>query len=149
MKEDVTHFIKLNSWIFRNNQIYLDKALKKYELSSGSFPYLLNLNKREGISQNQIAYDLGHDKAMSARTIAKLIELEYIYKKEDEMDSRAYKLYLTDKAKKIIPDIKIETLKLINLITKGLTEEEKNITINSLSKIFNNISNLRKCKENK
>jgi len=149
LKEDITHFIKLNSWIFRNNQIYMDKVLKKHELSSGSFPYLLNLNKREGISQNQIACEIGHDKAMSARTIAKLIELEYIYKKEDEMDSRAYKLYLTDKAKKIIPDIQTEILELINLITQGLTEEEKNITISSLSKIFNNISNLRGCKEKK
>lgn len=149
MKEDITHFIKLNTWIFRNNQIYLDRVLKKYELTNGSFPYLLNLNKKEGVSQNQIAYELGHDKAMSARTIAKLIELDYIYKKADESDSRAYKLYLTEKARNIIPDIKIETLKLISLITEGLSEDEKDITMNSLRKIFNNISNLRGNKETK
>ncbi len=134
---------KLNSKIFRKNQAYFDKVLKKYELSSGSYPYLLTLNENEGISQNQISKELGHDKAMSARTITKLINLGYIDRKADENDSRAYKLYLTEKAKDTIPKVIEEINKLIDLITKDLNEEEKVITIESLNKILNNLKKLK------
>ncbi|MDF2566679.1 MAG: winged helix-turn-helix transcriptional regulator [Oscillospiraceae bacterium] len=141
--DETMHFIMLNSKIFRNTQIYLDKVLKEYELSSGSFPYMFILEKNEGISQNKISKEIGNDKAMSARTITKLIELNYVYKKEDEMDSRAYKLYLTTKAKEIIPKIREEIQALINLITEDLSQEEKLIMMNSLKKIFNNTQRLK------
>ena len=99
------YLLKLNNKIFRTTQGYLDKVLKKYELSSGLYPYLLVLRENEGISQNQISKELGFDKAMSARTITKLIKLGYLNRKEDEDDSRAYKLYLTEKAKVTIPNV--------------------------------------------
>ena len=136
------YLIKLNNKIFRTTQGYLDKVLKEYDLSSGSYPYLLILKEKEGISQNKISKELGYDKAMSARTITKLIKLGYLDRKEDEADSRAYKLYLTEKAKVIIPKILNEIHKLVNLITVDLNEEEKIITIESLNKVLNNIKSI-------
>lgn len=137
-----THFIRLNSGIFRANQVHLDKVLKKFGLSSGSYPYLMILRRCEGLSQNKISCELSQDKAMSARTVAKLIELGYLYKKVDENDSRAYKLYLTEKGKETIPLVKEEIYGLIDLITNGLTEDEKSITYNTMKKILINIKNL-------
>lgn len=137
------HLLKINNKILRTTQVYLDKVLKEYELSSGSYPYLLILNKNEGISQNQISKELGYDKSMSTRTIIKLIKLGYLDRKEDEADSRAYKLYLTEKAKIIIPKVLVEIHKLVHLITSNLNEEEKAITMNSLSKVLANIKNLK------
>jgi DNA-binding MarR family transcriptional regulator len=132
------HFIMLNNKIYRNTQIYLDKALKKFDLSSGAMPYLFILEKNEGISQNGISRELGHDKAMSARTITKLIELGYMSKQEDERDSRAYRLYLTEKAREVMPKIHAEVAVLNRLITQDLSEEEKIITTRALSKIHDN-----------
>ncbi|MBW9149074.1 MarR family transcriptional regulator [Clostridium sp. CM028] len=143
MKEDIIHLIKLNNKIFRTTQVYLDKVLKKYELSSGSYPYLLVLNENEGISQNKISKELGFDKAMSARTVTKLINLGYLDRKEDEADSRAYKLYLTQEAKIIIPNVLNEIHKLEGLITNDLSEKEKVITLDSLNKILNNMKNFK------
>lgn len=142
MQEDIIYLIKLNNKIFRTTQVYLDKVLKEYELSSGSYPYLLVLNENEGISQSKISKEIGHDKAMSARTITKLIKLGYLNRKKDETDSRAYKLYLTEKAKVIIPKVLDESHKLVKLITEDLNEEEKIITMDSLNKVFNNIKEL-------
>ncbi|GCD12480.1 MarR family winged helix-turn-helix transcriptional regulator [Clostridium tagluense] len=137
------YLIKLNNKIFRTTQVYLDKVLKEYELSSGSYPYLLILRENEGISQNKISEEVGYDKAMSARTITKLIKLGYIDRKKDETDSRAYKLYLTEKAKVIIPKVLDEIHKLVHIITVDLNEEEKDITIDSLNKILNNIKKIK------
>jgi len=136
------NLIKLNNKIFRTTQAYLEKVLKQYELSSGSYPYLFILEKNEGISQNKISLELACDKAMSARTITKLIKIGYIDRREDEEDSRAYKLYLTEKAKDIIPKIMEEIHILVNLITTDLNEEEKIITIESLKKILNNVKKI-------
>lgn len=137
------YLIKLNNKIFRSTQVYLDKVLKEYELSSGSYPYLLILNKNEGISQNKISKKLGCDKAMSARTITKLIKLGYLDKKENEVDSRAYKLYLTQKAKCTIPIVLHKIHELVDLITNNLDEQEKVITINSLNKVLDNAKKLK------
>lgn len=136
MGRETIPFIMFNSKIFRNTQVFLDKILKKYGLSSGSIPYIFNLEKNEGISQNKLSKEVGNDKAMSARTITKLIELDFVYKNQDEKDSRAYNLYLTEKAKELIPKIHKEINALVDLITEDLTEEEKLITANSLRKIL-------------
>ncbi|MCB2352841.1 MarR family winged helix-turn-helix transcriptional regulator [Clostridium estertheticum] len=143
MKEDIMHLLKLNNQILRSTQVHLDKMLKEYHLSSGSYPYLLMLRGNEGISQNKISEEVGCDKAMSARTITKLIDIGYIVRNKDEDDSRAYKLYLTQKAKVIIPKVLYKIHKLVELITKDLNEEEKRTTINSLSKVLNNVKKMK------
>lgn len=137
------HFIMYNSKIFRNTQIYLDKLIKQYELSSGTFSYLIVLESNEGISQNKLGEEIGNDKAMSARTIKKLIELGYIYKKQHESNSKAYRIYLTDKAKDILPEIHEKIQEMLVLFTKELTEEEMSITMRSLKKIFDSTQKLK------
>ena len=137
MGNESMNLMMLNSKIYRNTQSYLDKVLKQYDLSSGSFRYLFIMEQNEGLCQSRISELIGHDKAMSARTISRLTEVGYVVKIEDQLDSRAYKLYLTDKARLIIPKIREEIGKLIELITGDLTAEEKEITLSSLVKILN------------
>jgi DNA-binding MarR family transcriptional regulator len=143
VEKENMHFIMLNNKIFRNIQIYLDRVLKKYELSSGSCPYLFNLENHEGIGQNQISKKVRNDKAMSARTITKLIEQGYVFKKPDDNHSSAYNLYLTEKAKAILPAIHEEIQLILNLITEDLTPEEITITMRSLIKILDSTQKLR------
>lgn len=135
--------IKLTNSLYRFTQNYTDMALKKFELSCGSYPFLLELNKNEGISQNQLSRELNVDKAMSARTISRLIDLGYVRKEEDSEDSRAYKLFLTDKARTIIPDIKDEIQRWILTITDGLDEHEKEMLTNLLERVLLNAKNAR------
>lgn len=133
----------LNSKIFRNTQLILDKLIEKYELSSGSFSYLIILEKNEGINQNKLSEEVGNDKAMSARTIKKLVDLGYLYKKQHESNTRAYRIYLTEKAKDILPEIHEKIQEMLRLFTQELTEEEKTITMRSLKKIFDSSQRLK------
>lgn len=143
----IEKFIMFNNKIFRNTQSYLEKVLKAYDLSSGTYQYLFILEKNEGISQIQISNEIGNDKAMSTRTINKLIEGGFVYRKQDEKDSRAYKLYLTPKSKEIIPKIHKEIQIVVDLITEDLSTEEKSVTMESLKKIFERTQSLRKMEE--
>ena len=133
-----------NNKIYRNTQSYLDKVLKKYGLSSGAYPYLMVLEKNEGRSQIFISREIGNDRAMSARTINKLIECDFIYRIQDERDNRTYKLYLTPKAKEIIPMVHMEIQNIIDFMTEDLTENEKHITMKTLNKIFKKSQYLKK-----
>ncbi|MGB4659032.1 MAG: MarR family transcriptional regulator [Mobilitalea sp.] len=141
-QEDIKYLLKLNSVIFRSSQVYLDKALKEYELSSGSYPYLFILKNNEGISQSKISEELGCDKAMTARTITKLIELGYIDKQKDESNYKSNKIYLTEKARIVIVQVIDKIDELIQLMTMGLSEQEKLNTMDSMNKILNNIRKL-------
>ncbi|EHI96769.1 regulatory protein MarR [Clostridium sp. DL-VIII] len=143
MDVESMNLIMVTSKIFRYKQMYLEKTLKKYGLSSGSSPYLFNLERNEGISQNGLSKELDNDKAMSARTIARLIGLGYVHREQDEKDSRSYKLYLTDKAKKVLPKIHEELQTLMNSITEDVSEAEMLITMQSLRKILVNIRRLK------
>jgi DNA-binding MarR family transcriptional regulator len=141
MKEDRPSLTKVTNCLYRYTQSYTDEALAKFQLSSGTYPFLLNLYHNEGISQNQISKALNVDKAMSARSIKRLIDIGYIRKEENRNDSRAYKLFLTDEAKNIIPDIINEIDKWIDIITEDISDMEKEQIIKLLGKILDNAKN--------
>jgi DNA-binding MarR family transcriptional regulator len=143
MPEERKPLTMLTGIIYRSTQAYTNEVLGKFNLGSGTYLYLLTLFRKEGINQNQISKELVVDKALSARAIKKLIDLEYIRKEADPEDSRAYKLYLTEKAKKIIPDIKMELNKWNDMITQSLSEQEKDNIIDLLSIVLRDTKNYR------
>jgi DNA-binding MarR family transcriptional regulator len=122
----------------------LDKRLEKLNLTTGSYPYLLVLNKSEGISQNEISRELNVDKAMSARTVKKLLELGYIRKEENKNDIRAYKLYLTAKGKEVIPEIFEIIEEWTDLIIQGNEEEHIESSLEFLGNILKNAKEMKK-----
>jgi len=141
--DGIMHLLKLNNKIFRYTQIYLDKVLKEFELSSGSYPYLLILKDKDGINQNRISEELGYDKAMTTRTLAKLINIGYLDRIKDDDDFRANKIFLTEKGKVVTVKILDKLHELDQLITIDLNEEEKVNTIESLNKILCNIKKVK------
>lgn len=144
MQEENSALIKYINTISRITQSYTDEAMVKLNLTSGTYPFLLVLYRKEGINQNEISRELNVDKAMSARSIKKLIDLHYIKKKEDEKDSRAYKLYLTKKGRAIVPEIKKEIQQWIKTITKDFSKDEEELLEELLSRV---LSNAKKHKE--
>lgn len=130
---------KYIAMIDRASQGYLDEALKKYKLSSGTYPFILALYDNEGINQNALSEYVKVDKALSARAIKKLIELGYVEKIINSKDARAYKLYLTEKAKAVVPKIREASDGWLHIITNGLTEEEKETAECLLQNMYMNI----------
>ena len=128
----------LNGGIYRCTQQYLEKELKKFTLSIGTYPFLLALNRNEGVCQNKISNELNVDKAMATRNVRKLIELGYIRKEQNTEDARAYKLYVTSKGKEVIPEV-IEIIKeWIEILVKGTSEEKIEESIKFLEQVLSN-----------
>jgi DNA-binding MarR family transcriptional regulator len=144
MDYNVNNIIKLTNSIYRCNQAFIDEKFQKYGLTAGSYSYLIVLNKKPGISQNEISKELSVDKAMSARTIKKLIELGYVEKIENENDVRCFKLYITENGKKIVPDIKKVIDDWIEILLKGNSKENVEKGIQFLKLVLNNGNSWRK-----
>lgn len=102
--------------------------------------FLIVLYKQDGINQEEISERLNIYKGTTARAIKKLEEAELIKRCRDEKDKRAYKVYLTDKAK----DIKEEIFNILHQwddeLVRGITEEEILQTIKVLKNICKNQS---------
>ncbi|MBI6875316.1 MarR family winged helix-turn-helix transcriptional regulator [Clostridium aciditolerans] len=144
MDNKIRPLLKLTNSIYRCTQAYIDKKLEKFNLTIGTYPYLFVLNRNEGISQNEISRELNVDKAMSARTVKKLIELGYIRKEENEEDIRAYKLYITDKAKSIIPEITEILDDFANILVQGNDRETIETSLDFLESVLENGKRHRK-----
>ncbi len=138
MSDERTPLTKLVNRIYRYTQAYTNEVLEKYRLGSGTYPFLLSLWVQEGVNQNQISKELNIDKAMSARAIKRLIELGYIKKVDDRKDSRAFNLYLTEKARAVVPAVKDELRVWNEMITEGLDEDGKEQVIDLLGRILEN-----------
>lgn len=136
------HFIMLNNKIFRHTQAHLDQIFEPFGLSSGALAYLFSLERCEGVSQNKISRRIGNDKAMSARMISRLVEQGFVRREPDPADSRAFCLYLTERTKEILPTLHEEIRKLVDQITVDLTEDEKQITLAAMKKIYLNTQRL-------
>jgi Transcriptional regulators len=144
MDNKIRPLLKLTNSIYRCTQVYIDKKFEKFNLTIGTYPYILVLNKNGGISQNEISRELNVDKAMSARTVKKLIELGYIRKEENQEDTRAYKLYITDKAKNIIPEL-IEILDgWADILVQGNDKETIETSLDFLESVLENGKRYRK-----
>ena len=134
---------RLISCIHRFSQIHIAKELGVYAIGSGQFSFLMALYHNDGVNQESIAKSLRVNKATTARAIKKLIEEGYVYRKKDRSDRRAYRVFLTKKAKKIKPKI-IEMLsEWTGFLLSDFTKEERELFTKLLKKIVKNASSIK------
>ena len=97
--------------------------------------FLIQLYKKDGISQEELSQNLSIDKGTTCRAVKKLVEQGFLTRERDEHDKRAYKLYLTDKSK----EIKDEVFQLLyqweESITTTISQEEVEVLRNLLKKV--------------
>lgn len=126
---------KYISQIYRRGGAHLSKELSKHGIGIGQLMFLTQLYKQDGISQEELTEILRIDKGTTARAIKKLEEENFVVRVKDEKDRRAYKVYLTDKAKEIKLDI-LNVLKTWDkTLVSNLTDEETETFTRILKKL--------------
>lgn len=126
------------SLIYRYGQTYISKELKEYNIGRGQYIFLIALYKKDGISQEQLTDYLKIGKCTTARAIKKLEENKYIIRKQDLMDKRAYKVYLTEKAYEVKPVIDSILEEWADILSLNFTEDEENIAVDMFERMANN-----------
>ncbi|HHU77072.1 MAG TPA: MarR family transcriptional regulator [Firmicutes bacterium] len=132
---------KLISQLFRYGRIYLARQLEPFDLGKGQFWLLFTLYQKEGITQEDLSQSLTLDKSTIARSVTRLEKAGYIYRKLSERDQRAYQIFLTEKAKKIGPQIHSILLKWNEVLSTGMSKEEIAAAHRLLIKLADNAAN--------
>ncbi|WP_051569302.1 MarR family winged helix-turn-helix transcriptional regulator [Alkaliphilus transvaalensis] len=135
-KESVGRYL---SFIYRTSQNFIAKELEHHSLGSGQYIYLLALYRKDGIIQDTLADEIKVDKATAARSLKKLEEEGYIFRKKSASDKRAFEIYLTDKGKQFEPILNDILCRWMKLVLKDFTEEEKDLLLILLKKMFLNL----------
>ncbi|GAA0125425.1 MULTISPECIES: MarR family winged helix-turn-helix transcriptional regulator [Clostridium] len=83
------------SIFYKDFQKYCEEKLKPFKLTPGLYNYLLFIYYNPGCNLNEISTHLKVDKALTTKTIKKLLTLGYVDKLINEYDNRAFKVYPT------------------------------------------------------
>lgn len=130
---------KAISYLYRYEQIFIGKKIEPYGIGSGQFPFLMRLYREDGINQESLSNYLKIDKGTTARAIQKLVDEGYIFRQRDEKDRRSYRVYLTEKGKKMEPDMKKIALEWEEILFSSFDESQRREITNSLGIMFENV----------
>jgi len=129
--------------IHRQAAHYFEHEMAQFGLGSGNHFILMMLYRHDGISQNSIAQHMRVDKALTTRAVRKLMELGYIRREKDESDSRAYRIFLTERGLALKPKIRSILKKWSELLTEGFSTDEKKVAFSFLERMAENATGYR------
>jgi len=135
---------RLIAILHRQSQIFTNKALKEFSLTSAEYPSLLALYHREGQTQDELSSYLYIDKAAITRIIKSLVAKGFVIKKQDLQDRRCNRIFLTEKAKQKQEDIHKRVVQWNAFITESLDGEAYLNTYNALQKMVNQVLQIDK-----
>lgn len=137
MKENVS-LGRLIACLYRQAQSHLEKKLAPLGLGSGTYAYMMMLDRHETMSQNEITRHLVIDKATTTRAIQKLLKLGYVNKVQDPDDQRAYRISLTEKGKEQVPLLRKVLQEWTDILSKNFLENDKKTAFLLLQRMVEN-----------
>ena len=138
IKEPVGRIMKKISVL---SQTYLQENLTELDIKRSFYPLLL-IESGNGITQQELAGKLSCDKVQVVRIIDYLSSHGYVERIQNRTDKRKYELSITEKARKVIPDIKKAFDELSAITMKGLSTSKKNELYAMLTLIVSNLITL-------
>lgn len=130
---------RLVACIHHHARSYIQKELEPFQLGSGGLPVLMTLLHHDGINQQELSEKLHVDKANTTRAVSKLIQQGYVRRERDPQDQRAYRLFVTKKAREDNMKIRQVLDDLTNILADGFTDEERAIAAALLRRMRNNV----------
>ncbi|WP_300998699.1 MarR family winged helix-turn-helix transcriptional regulator [Methanoculleus sp.] len=132
----------LISYTYRAIQKRFAKDLAPYNIGWGHFAILMSLYDEEGRSQDSLALSRGFDKTMIAKSVVKLEEEDLIRRRTDPADKRVKRLYLTEKSRKLRPEMERIGYEINEFLVKDFDEKESKVVLEYLRKVAMNASEL-------
>lgn len=140
--EDIDIVAALISFTYRSVQKYFARELVQYHIGWGHFAIMMSLYDQEGRSQDSLAQSKGFDKTMIAKSILRLEEEGIVYRKTDQKDKRIKRLYLTEKGRKLRPEMERIGFELNTLLLNNFDSDELLSVIDNVRKITLNATKL-------
>ncbi len=101
--------------------------------------FMIHLKHRPGIHQDQLAVMFKTNRSTVTRAIDQLIDKGYVLKKVDVDNRKANVLLLTESGDKAYIEIMEAVDRYVDILTKGMSEEEKLLSVKLLSHMAGNV----------
>ena len=131
------HLIAATYRLFR---AYLDRELASYGIGAAQLQFLMALYHGDGTNQETLAKLRCVDKATTTRAIAKLEREGLVRRERDPDDGRAYRVFLTEKARRLQPEFRRILNGWSNQLLAGFRQLERRRAIRMLNQMFENAS---------
>lgn len=96
---------------------------------------------KDGAVQNELAFITNRNKASLTRLINVMEKNNLVTRINSEQDSRKNLIYITKTGKQLFLTMKPLMLHSLETLQKGITDDEKTVFINVMTKIQNNLKN--------
>lgn len=126
------------SAIYRHLQILINHQFGEYCIGSGQYVFFFEIANNEGLSQKELSERIQIDKTTTTKAIKKLENEGYIYRVSDPSDNRYNNLHLTKKGKDFIPVFNDIMFNLTTILSRGMTDEQREDTIEILNFLLKN-----------
>lgn len=134
---------KFVSFLYRYNQMYLDKELRPYNIGPGQFYLLMPLFQKDGVNQESLVQSINLDKANVTRAVQKLVKEGYVFQQRDTEDRRSYRIFLTEKGRAIEPGLKKIALEWENILLSNFNSDQTQTIVNSFEDMIKNVSRIK------
>ena len=123
--------------------MFLNNELEKVDITATELMYLGSLYKKDGITQDELVREYCIDKAATARTIQSMEKKGLVYRKADEVDKRAKRVYLTEKGRQLNARIK-EIIRDTEIkIMEGISAREQRAAGFILNSMLENLKKIK------
>jgi len=116
-----------------------------YDISLVQSHILYEVDRQAYPSMQQVADTLGTDITTFSRQVQSLVKRDLVKKTPDAHDRRVYLLSLTDDGKRVIAEINRQMNDYLEQIFAGMNESEKDMVIQSIQLLNENIKKTTKC----
>lgn len=138
---------RLVSVLYRRNQVYLDAALKEYNLTASELAFIISLYKKDGISQEELSTRLAIDKAATANALRSLENKGYVSRTRNPQDRRANIIIITEYARRMEEGVRKQLRNWTNFLTEDMEEESVKTMFEVLEKMVKKVESIELCKK--
>lgn len=124
-----------------------DERARKSGATGPQWRTLKMLERHEGLNQGQLAELLEVEPITCCRMIDRLEEAELVERRRDPADRRAWRIYLTDKARPVLAELHDVAGEMIEAALYGLSQAERDALTAALNTIRSNITQVPETKE--
>ncbi len=122
MKRSLTRSIMI---ISRCTNLYRDKKLTECGISGYQAPYIPEICKNPGITQDQLAHNLHVNRSSVTRQLTILENNGFVTRQRSAADRRSVEVYPTEKSIEILPKVRASFTDWRQKLTEGLSEEQQ------------------------
>lgn len=127
---DVSHFMRRA----------FDERARGIGVSRPQWRVLTMLQRHEGINQGGLAELIEVEPITLCRMVDRLQEADLVERRADPADRRAWRLFLTDKARALLQEMRPLALGLFDEAMAGLSAEDQDYLFKTLAKVRTNLS---------